>query len=86
MPALVAGIHVLSLSAFKDVDGRDKPGHDGDVEWAERKRSQRSLQFRESNSTAGHGASRLIPHGRYATFFFISKKLSTQASSLVTIA
>jgi hypothetical protein len=25
MPALVAGIHVL---VFKDVDGRDKPGHD----------------------------------------------------------
>src|SRR5215510_938554 len=27
MPALVAGIHVL-LSYNKDVDGRDKPGHD----------------------------------------------------------
>jgi len=27
MPALVAGIHVLA--AFSDVDGRDKPGHDG---------------------------------------------------------
>jgi hypothetical protein len=29
MPALVAGIHVY-LRAFgkKDVDGRDKPGHD----------------------------------------------------------
>jgi hypothetical protein len=26
MPALVAGIHVLSRK--KDVDGRDKPGHD----------------------------------------------------------
>jgi hypothetical protein len=30
MPALVAGIHVLLLSdRCKDVDGRDKPGHDG---------------------------------------------------------
>src|SRR5580704_5798782 len=29
MPALVAGIHVLR-SCGKDVDGRDKPGHDGD--------------------------------------------------------
>ena len=29
MPALVAGIHVLIASAVKDVDGRDKPGHDG---------------------------------------------------------
>jgi hypothetical protein len=26
MPGLVPGIHVLK--AFKDVDGRDKPGHD----------------------------------------------------------
>jgi hypothetical protein len=29
MPALVAGIHVLGLGRKKDVDGRDKPGHDG---------------------------------------------------------
>jgi hypothetical protein len=30
MPGLVPGIHVLLLytSAKKDVDGRDKPGHD----------------------------------------------------------
>jgi len=29
MPALVAGIHaLLSLNQKKDVDGRDKPGHD----------------------------------------------------------
>jgi D-alanyl-D-alanine dipeptidase len=29
MPALVAGIHVFLLfDASKDVDGRDKPGHD----------------------------------------------------------
>jgi hypothetical protein len=28
MPALVAGIHVLEPSPFKDVDGREKPGHD----------------------------------------------------------
>jgi hypothetical protein len=27
MPALVAGIHVLGTTK-KDVDGRDKPGHD----------------------------------------------------------
>jgi hypothetical protein len=30
MPALVAGIHVLLPDCFKDVDGRDKPGHDDD--------------------------------------------------------
>jgi putative acetyltransferase len=28
MPALVAGIHVLKAFDIKDVDGRDKPGHD----------------------------------------------------------
>jgi hypothetical protein len=29
MPGFMPGIHVLRLSAKKDVDGRDKPGHDG---------------------------------------------------------
>jgi hypothetical protein len=30
MPGLVPGIHVfLPISKSKDVDGRDKPGHDG---------------------------------------------------------
>jgi hypothetical protein len=28
MPALVAGIHACFSSRAKDVDGRDKPGHD----------------------------------------------------------
>jgi len=28
MPARVAGIHVLKICIIKDVDGRDKPGHD----------------------------------------------------------
>jgi hypothetical protein len=28
MPALVAGIHVLRLCNTKDVDGRNKSGHD----------------------------------------------------------
>jgi hypothetical protein len=31
MPGLVPGIHVL-LAPSKDADGRDKPGHDGDME------------------------------------------------------
>ncbi len=31
MPALVAGIHVCLLAfSRKDVDGRDKPGHDSE--------------------------------------------------------
>jgi hypothetical protein len=28
MPGLVPGIHVFAPSTKKDVDGRDKPGHD----------------------------------------------------------
>jgi hypothetical protein len=28
MPGLVPGIHVLITALTKDVDGRDKPGHD----------------------------------------------------------
>jgi hypothetical protein len=28
MPGLVPGIHVLIAASIKDVDGRDKPGHD----------------------------------------------------------
>jgi hypothetical protein len=28
MPGLVPGIHVLTVGSKKDVDGRDKPGHD----------------------------------------------------------
>jgi hypothetical protein len=28
MPGLVPGIHVFLFAAAKDVDGRDKPGHD----------------------------------------------------------
>jgi hypothetical protein len=29
MPGLVPGIHVLATHTKEDVDGRDKPGHDG---------------------------------------------------------
>jgi hypothetical protein len=28
MPGFMPGIHVLRISMKKDVDGRDKPGHD----------------------------------------------------------
>ncbi len=30
MPGLVPGIHVFARTSKKDVDGRDKPGHDDD--------------------------------------------------------
>jgi hypothetical protein len=29
MPGFMPGIHVLIARVWKDVDGRDKPGHDG---------------------------------------------------------
>jgi hypothetical protein len=29
MPGLVPGIHEFLHNAMKNVDGRDKPGHDG---------------------------------------------------------
>jgi hypothetical protein len=32
MPGLVPGIHVFLLAGRKDVDGRDKPGHDDESE------------------------------------------------------
>jgi hypothetical protein len=31
MPGLVPGIHVLMQKAEEDVDGRDEPGHDGEI-------------------------------------------------------
>jgi hypothetical protein len=31
MAGLVPAIHVFGLRGKKDVDGRDKPGHDGEV-------------------------------------------------------
>ncbi|HWL21148.1 MAG TPA: hypothetical protein VNS33_15855 [Bradyrhizobium sp.] len=35
MPALVAGIHAfLASSGLKDVDGRDKPGHDSQARYS----------------------------------------------------
>ena len=38
MPGLVPGIHVFYRPCDQDVDGRDKPGHDGkmamhDIKW-----------------------------------------------------
>jgi hypothetical protein len=31
MPGLVPGIHVFTVLMEEDVDGRDKPGHDGNI-------------------------------------------------------
>jgi hypothetical protein len=33
MPGLVPGIHVLAAGDKEDVDGRDKPGHDGTLRY-----------------------------------------------------
>jgi hypothetical protein len=51
MPGLVPGIHVLNGNSTKDVDGRDKPGHDetklrwSPIHAAEKPRSERSGVF-----------------------------------------
>jgi hypothetical protein len=34
--AYVPGIHVLTVSPKEDVDGRDKPGHDGGKKFSKR--------------------------------------------------
>ena len=36
MPGLVPGIHVLLAMGTKDVDGRVKPGHDGEINYLSR--------------------------------------------------
>jgi hypothetical protein len=36
MPGLVPGIHVFGSASKKDVDGRDKPGHDKREQYARR--------------------------------------------------
>jgi hypothetical protein len=33
MPGLEPGIHVFGAADEKDVDGRDKPGHDETKDW-----------------------------------------------------
>jgi hypothetical protein len=35
MPGLVPGIHVFATPTRQDVDGRDKPGHDGSIKAAQ---------------------------------------------------
>ena len=42
MPGLVPGIHGLLSRGMKDVDGRDKPGHDGETEKLQRQCSNRA--------------------------------------------
>jgi hypothetical protein len=49
MPGLVPGIHVLIAGQIKDVDGRDKPGHDVEIG-----RSQRRLVLVERGQRAAH--------------------------------
>jgi hypothetical protein len=47
MPGLVPGIHVL-LHRAKDVDGRDEPGHDDELDGSIRFNASRQLQGLES--------------------------------------
>ena len=48
MPGLVPGIHVFTLVGPKDVDGRDKPGHD------ERARAALTLSRRSEKILLGN--------------------------------
>jgi hypothetical protein len=43
MPGFMPGIHVFEFSAKKDVDGRDKPGHDGTRCFRQKRTRSRSL-------------------------------------------
>jgi hypothetical protein len=63
MPGLVPGIHVLSLSELKDVDGRDEPGHDGSFAAAPAFRRQRHHQKTGRYAAAGS----LSYQGAYST-------------------
>ena len=45
MPGLVPGIHVLQQMSREDVDGRDKPGHDGNCVKAERQNKRPKLRL-----------------------------------------
>jgi hypothetical protein len=64
MPGLVPGIHVFA-AGFTDVDGRDKPGHDGEnndeipgsrVSPAPRNDASRQLASASSESWLGCGS------------------------------
>jgi hypothetical protein len=47
MPGLVPGIHAFTALPWKDVDGRDKPGHD--AERAHRHHAGRLAKAQRSN-------------------------------------
>jgi hypothetical protein len=69
MPALVAGIHVF-CATIKDVDGRDKPGHDGGESQGLRKlvlvdRARRPIWLRNRYIILAYGTG--IP-SRFACF------------------
>src|SRR3984885_13406409 len=50
MPAVVAGTHDFESQSFKDVDGRNKSGHDGPAirEWAEKRHPRPAVPGRRS--------------------------------------
>ncbi|HVV40128.1 MAG TPA: hypothetical protein VHC94_03595, partial [Nitrobacter sp.] len=52
MPGFMPDIHVFGISAKKDVDGRDEPGHDGSVCF--RQNANRSK--RQTGTTVNHAA------------------------------
>src|SRR5690349_12014431 len=87
MPGLVPGIHVLLSTARKDVDGRDKPGHDEPTAMITLNAERRSPARR---GTAGQGLHARSPGRGEAgnrTLVVVSRSTSdTSAQKLETIA
>ena len=63
MPGLVPGIHVFKLTTSKDVDGRDKPGHDEKVRDSDQDHAHRSRNLRRALPQFPLGRSRALQHG-----------------------
>ena len=51
MPGLVPGIHVLGPGGKQVVDGRDKPGHDGEALRSSQRSSVNTADFEREQQT-----------------------------------
>ncbi len=50
MPGFMPGIHVLGISSKQEVDGRDKPGHDGSLCFYQNVNSFSEIVYRPASS------------------------------------
>jgi hypothetical protein len=67
MPGLVPGIDVLAHPSKKDVDGRDKPGHDETNPFQGFRNSLKLLAAFFGQAQAGEGQAALIRSRKRAT-------------------